>query len=120
MTRFKSLAWAAAACTYLLIVLGAVVRITHSGMGCGDHWPLCNGRLFPSLSDIGTLIEWSHRLLASVVSILAVALLITQVILGAITVKTGLTAAIVVLHLANSMALLFALLVSTTGLVQPP
>jgi len=140
MTRFKSLAWAAAACTYLLIVLGAVVRISHSGMGCGDHWPLCNGRLFPSLSDIGTLIEWSHRLLASVVSILvvalavyawrlrvatrapyvAVALLITQVILGAITVKTGLTAAIVVLHLANSMALLYALLVATTDSVQRP
>ena len=34
-----------------LITLGGVVRITGSGMGCGDHWPLCNGRLVPNLSD---------------------------------------------------------------------
>ncbi|HET9386306.1 MAG TPA: COX15/CtaA family protein [Gemmatimonadales bacterium] len=74
--RFMTLAWSAAVCTYLLIVLGAVVRITGSGMGCGDHWPLCNGRLFPPLDDIGTLIEWSHRLMAALVSILVAALAI--------------------------------------------
>lgn len=130
-----TLAWSAAVCTYLLIVLGAVVRITGSGMGCGDHWPLCNGRLFPPLDDIGTLIEWSHRLLASVVSILvatlafvtwrgriaartpyvALGLLVPQVLLGAITVKTGLTPAIVVLHLVMAMLLLATLLVAATG-----
>src|SRR5260221_14035201 len=60
--RYTLLAWTAAAATYLLIVLGAVVRITGSGLGCGDHWPLCNGHLFPPLDDIGTVIEWSHRL----------------------------------------------------------
>ena len=128
-----TLAWSAAVCTYLLIVLGAVVRITGSGMGCGDHWPLCNGRLFPPLDDIGTVIEWSHRLLASIVSILvaalafvawrtrvarkssytALGLIVPQVLLGAITVKTGLTPAIVVLHLATAMLLLAALLMAT-------
>jgi len=72
--RFAILAWSAAACTYLLIVLGGVVRITGSGMGCGDHWPLCNGHLFPPLNDIGTVIEWSHRLVAALVSVLVVAL----------------------------------------------
>src|SRR6266850_1509713 len=72
--RYTLLAWTAAAATYLLIVLGAVVRITGSGMGCGDHWPLCNGHLFPPLNDIGTVIEWSHRLVAAVVSALVVAL----------------------------------------------
>lgn len=72
--RFAILAWSAAACTYLLIVLGGVVRITGSGMGCGDHWPLCNGHLFPPLTDIGTVIEWSHRLVAALVSVLVVAL----------------------------------------------
>src|SRR5213076_732370 len=95
--RFTRLAWLTAVCTYLLIVLGAVVRISGSGMGCGDHWPLCNGDLFPSLTDIPTVIEWSHRLVAGVVSILvvglvvldwrrawpALALLIVQIILGA-------------------------------------
>ncbi len=39
--RFTRLAWTAAAFTYLLIILGAIVRITGSGMGCGEHWPLC-------------------------------------------------------------------------------
>src|SRR2546430_10144251 len=72
--RYTLLAWSAAVCTYLLIVLGAVVRITGSGLGCGNNWPLCNGRLFPPLDDIGTVIEWSHRLVARLVTILVVAL----------------------------------------------
>src|SRR2546430_4482572 len=72
--RYTLLACTAAVCTYLLIVLGAVVRITGSGLGCGNHWPLCNSRLFPPLDDIGTVIEWSHRLVAGLVTILVVAL----------------------------------------------
>jgi len=122
--RFATLAWIAAACAYLLIVLGAVVRISGSGMGCGDHWPLCNGHLFPPLNEIPTVIEWSHRLVAGLVSILvaglvvldwrrtrpALALLILQIILGAVTVKTGLTPAMVILHLATAMLLLAALI----------
>lgn len=70
--RFRRLAWTAAGCTYLLIILGAVVRITGSGMGCGEHWPLCNGRLLPPL-DLPTLIEYTHRLVAAAVSALVLA-----------------------------------------------
>src|ERR1043166_3095930 len=62
--RFARLAWLAATCTYLLIILGAIVRITGSGLGCGEHWPLCNGRLLPPL-DLPTLIEYGHRLPAA-------------------------------------------------------
>jgi len=133
--RYTLLAWTAAAATYLLIVLGAVVRITGSGMGCGDHWPLCNGHLFPPLDDIGTVIEWSHRLLASVVSVLvaavafvawrqrrigaapyaALGVVAVQVLLGAVTVKTGLTPVMVILHLATAMLLLATLLVVAKG-----
>src|SRR3982750_4149613 len=72
--RYALLAWSAAVSTYVLIVLGAVVRITGSGLGCGNHWPLCNGWLFPPLDDIGTVIEWSHRLVAALVTILVVTL----------------------------------------------
>src|SRR2546427_534902 len=64
---FPRLAWLTAFCTYLLIVRGAIVRITGWGMGWGDHWPLCNGKLLPPLDDIGTLIEWNHRLAAAAV-----------------------------------------------------
>jgi heme A synthase len=133
-TRFVKLAWTAAACTYLLIVLGAIVRITGSGLGCGEHWPLCNGRLVPLLNDIPTVIEWSHRLLAALVSVMVLALgasawrgagsrepgaraayvalvlLVVQVLLGAITVKTGLTPLLVILHLATAMLLLASLI----------
>jgi len=135
--RYTLLAWTAAAATYLLIVLGAVVRITGSGMGCGDHWPLCNGHLFPPLDDIGTVIEWSHRLVAALVSVLVVALavipglspgvsrvpraplvalglLVLQVALGAITVKLALPPWTVVLHLGTAMLLLATLLVAAS------
>src|SRR6266576_3281963 len=76
--RVTALAWSAAVCTYLLIILGGVVRITGSGLGCGDHWPLCNGHLFPPLNEIGTVIEWSHRLVAGLVSVLVVALAVVD------------------------------------------
>ena len=124
--RFVTLAWIAAACTYLLIVLGAVVRITRSGLGCGDHWPLCNGQLFPPLDDTRAVIEWSHRLVAGLLSILVLALtvldwrrasvaaglLLLQILLGAVTVKTGLTPVMVILHLATAMLLLAALIIA--------
>lgn len=139
--RFAALAWIAALGTYLLIVLGAVVRITGSGLGCGEHWPLCNGHLFPPLNDPPTVIEWSHRLVAVVVSILvvglalygwrlrgggsrepgagaaftAVVLLVVQVLLGAITVTTGLTPVLVILHLATAMLLLATLIAAARG-----
>lgn len=53
--------------TFALIVLGGIVRISGSGLGCGDDWPLCNGQLFPPL-DLPTLIEYGHRLAALLVS----------------------------------------------------
>jgi cytochrome c oxidase assembly protein subunit 15 len=132
--RYVTLAWIAAACVYLLIVLGFVVRITGSGLGCGNHWPLCNGRLFPPLGDPGAVIEWSHRLVAGVVSILIVALavldwrrsvtlvglLVIQIALGAVTVKTDLQPLMVILHLATAMLLLAALIVAARGLPGSP
>ena len=143
--RIVALAWTAAASTYLLIVLGAVVRITGSGMGCGDDWPVCHGRLVPSLDDVATLIEWSHRLVAAIVSILiamlaaltwwsrrrgaavgragylALALLVLQVLLGAVTVRLALPPWSVILHLGTAMVLLAVLLYAALGgaIVQP-
>src|SRR3989442_2370981 len=71
--RFTRLAWTAATFTYLLIILGAIVRITGSGLGCGEHWPLCNGKLLPPL-DLPTMIEYGHRLAAAAGSGLGAAL----------------------------------------------
>src|SRR5215217_6558941 len=115
----RRLAWAGAALAFGLIVLGGIVRITGSGMGCGDHWPLCDGEWFPPL-DLPTLIEIGHRWAAGLVSVvvlgiaalawlrhrndrrlrnpatLAAGLLIAQVLLGAVTVKLSLPPWIVI------------------------
>jgi heme a synthase len=144
MTRpLTRLAWSAAVATWLLIVLGGVVRITGSGLGCGDEWPICHGRLIPSFADIGTAIEWSHRLAAAIVSTLvlllagsvwwarrrtppgpsrlpylALGLLAVQVLLGALTVKLQLPPWTIVLHLGTAM-LLFATLIAIAKQLTP-
>lgn len=50
--------------TLLVIAWGAWVRISHSGNGCGDHWPLCQGDIIPNLQNKKTLVEYSHRLMS--------------------------------------------------------
>ena len=63
--------------TFIQIVLGAVVRLTNSGLSCPD-WPLCYGLWFPTpaklaaLGDIDysfaqVMFEWTHRFNAAVV-----------------------------------------------------
>ena len=143
--RSRLLAWSAATATYLLIVLGAVVRVTGSGLGCGDDWPVCHGRLIPSLAELTTFIEWNHRLVAAIVSTLvttlavytwllrrkpvgsrewdapsragyvALGLLVVQVLLGAITVKLSLPPWTVILHLGTAMVLLATLIIAARG-----
>jgi cytochrome c oxidase assembly protein subunit 15 len=55
------------AVTWLLIVLGALVRANGAGLACPD-WPLCFGVLVPDF-DMKIAFEWGHRLLASCVSL---------------------------------------------------
>jgi protoheme IX farnesyltransferase len=129
----RRLSWTGAVLSFGLIVLGGTVRITGSGMGCGDHWPRCNGEWFPPL-DLPTMIEIGHRWAAALVSLvvlamaavawiqhrenrylrnpatLALAVLVVQVLLGAVTVKLVLPPWVVVTHLANAMVLLAVIL----------
>ena len=76
MRGFRRLAGATIAATVILIVLGAVVRSTGSGLACPD-WPRCYGLWLPtpdSLTGLGTvyytygqvMLEWTHRLIAGV------------------------------------------------------
>ncbi|MEO8226999.1 MAG: COX15/CtaA family protein, partial [Gemmatimonadota bacterium] len=132
----RRLAWTGAGLAFGLIVLGGVVRISGSGLGCGDHWPRCNGHWLPPLDDIRTVIEFSHRWVASLVSLVvaalaavawirhrhdrslvvpataALVLLVVQVLLGAVTVKLMLPPWVIITHLANAMVLLAVLLVT--------
>ncbi len=50
--------------TLLVILWGAWVRISHSGDGCGDHWPLCAGKIIPDFKETKTIVEYFHRLMS--------------------------------------------------------
>jgi heme A synthase len=136
---FTTTALATALLTIGLIVFGAVVRVTDSGLGCGESWPLCNGTIFPPLDNLTAWIEWLHRLFAALIGILglltlgaairsyressitrlalyatvaAALLFILQSILGALVVVLELPPTMVALHLGTAMLLLAALLVA--------
>ena len=65
--------FALAGVTYVLIVLGALVRAHGAGLACPD-WPLCFGELIPRF-DFKVAFEWGHRALAGSVGIVFLALL---------------------------------------------
>jgi len=134
----RRLAVAAVAVTYLQLMFGGIVRISGSGMGCGDHWPKCNGSWIPPFDQPTVMIEWTHRLLALLVVVTvgalawfarrgavngderarrsarfaatAFALVIGVALLGMITVKLGNTAIATVAHWTLAMTLLGVLL----------
>ena len=54
--------WVLVAYTVLIILWGAWVRLSGSGDGCGDHWPLCNGEVVPLERVAKTWVEYSHRI----------------------------------------------------------
>ena len=126
----RRLALASVLATFALIVLGGIVRVTGSGLGCGGEWPLCDGSLIPPLTK-EDIIEYSHRLVASAIvgplivatflvaifryrripsviipSAVAVVFLLAQGGLGGVTVITELPGHVVAAHLALAQALL--------------
>ncbi|HXH22778.1 MAG TPA: COX15/CtaA family protein [Dehalococcoidia bacterium] len=135
MTGFQRLCIATTALVFVLIVIGGTVRATDSGLGCPD-WPRCHGSFIPKWEK-HTLIEYTHRLVASVAGLMVFAiaawawksyrhvrsiwypasatavLLLVQGGLGGITVIQELPPEIVTVHLATALTL-FALLVLIT------
>src|SRR3954452_19653967 len=59
-----------------VILWGAYVRVSFSGDGCGANWPFCNGQVLPQNMTTPTIIEFTHRLMTSVDSVLVIALVI--------------------------------------------
>ena len=142
MRAFRLLAVASTIATFVLVAIGGLVRATKSGLGCGDDWPHCSGKLLPELEQRAQIIEFSHRAVAGVVVVLlaalavlafryyrevprilklsfgALGLVLFQAVLGAVVVKLHLDASSVVLHLATAMSLLALLMYLDVGLFK--
>jgi heme A synthase len=132
---FRRLAFWTGVATFLLIIIGGIVRVSDSGLGCGPAdsgfhgWPFCNGDVVPGL-DLNTVIEYSHRTVASIVGLMMIALavlawrryrahrwlvracfaaaglVVVQGLLGGATVEEGLEESLVAAHLGLAMLLL--------------
>jgi heme a synthase len=73
----RSLKWLAVATTIGMIFVllgGALVTKTESGMGCGRSWPLCNGEFVPTDITPELVIELAHRLVSGAVGIMVLLL----------------------------------------------
>src|SRR5687768_9191239 len=142
MTLLRRLSIVSVATTYVLVSVGGLVRATESGLGCGDDWPRCEGRVIPE-GDHHTWIEFTHRMIAAVLIFLTVALAVTawrrlrdrrdlvrpavasvplvlsQAVLGAIVVALDLHAESVVAHLGLAMVLFAVLLGLLVNVTRP-
>jgi heme A synthase len=135
LPRFRRLVSLTIVATFVLILIGGVVRVSDSGLGCGaagsgtQGWPLCEGGLLPA-GSAESVIEFTHRAAAGVVglmigllvlmavrrlrahrwivrgSIAAGALVLAQAGLGGLTVEEGLHEALVAAHLGLAMVML--------------
>ncbi|WP_281889361.1 heme A synthase [Paenibacillus sp. YYML68] len=118
---------------FIIILMGALVTKTESGRGCGDDWPLCNGKFVPAYT-IESFIEYSHRFVVGVVGLILLATTILvflyskrrdakwyvagamfftflQAILGAMAVMWPQSSAVLALHFGFSlMSFAFTLL----------
>jgi heme a synthase len=125
---------------FLVVLMGVTVTNTGSARGCGGSWPLCNGKFIPDFA-ISTAIEFSHRAVTGVVTILVLALsaavlhywrqrleirilvplmiifLLMQALLGALAVVFNPTpAAILATHFGVSLISFVSVLLTTTFL----
>lgn len=141
MQALKKLSLTALLLAFAQIVFGAIVRITGSGLGCGEHWPKCAGAWFPPHDRFDLIIEITHRYIALALSLVILALVIVAfrkrgqggvggrggvlrpavlagllvvaaALLGAVTVKMALNPLVIAAHLTIAMSLLATLAVA--------
>ena len=121
--------------TFVLILVGGVVRVSDSGLGCGPGgsgfhgWPFCNGDVVPGV-DLNSVVEYTHRVVAATVTLLIFCLavqawrryqrnralvwgttaaaltIVAQAVLGGATVEHELNEGLVAAHLGLAMGLL--------------
>jgi len=107
--RFRHLAATAAALSFVLILLGVYTGAAGAGLACAGRWPFCDGFLGLFPANWPSFVEWFHRLVAMitgfvilgtawaayrgdhdrrilVATVVAVAILPVQILLGANTI----------------------------------
>lgn len=126
--RYAQVALLSAVGLAVVVLTGAGVRLTDSGLGCPD-WPRCEGEVVPPLS-VNALIEFGNRVFSGLVGVVAVAAFVcawlreprdrgivalaalpplgaaAQGGVGAFVVSHHLTPALVMLHFGLSMLIL--------------
>ena len=141
LSRFRKLTLFTAIVTYALVVLGGIVRVTGSGLGCPD-WPLCYGQPLPS-QQTEAILEMAHRYVAALVTLLVIVVAVSawrgyrrnkwifraamagvgvifvQIILGAITVLLKNQPITVVAHFGAALTMLACAAIAATAARLP-
>jgi cytochrome c oxidase assembly protein subunit 15 len=140
--QFRHVAYIALAALSVIVLTGAAVRLSASGLGC-PTWPKCYGKVYPPL-DTHALIEFGNRAISGLVGVvcavltvlaftrrpfrrdlawLAVALplgVIAQAVLGGFTVREHLAPGFVMSHFLLSMVILiFAVALAWRATFEP-
>lgn len=133
MVSTGTVATVTAVMVYFLMVIGAYVRTHGFGLACPD-WPTCNGQIIPEFTA-PVIAEYTHRLSAAFSSLfvlitmilaikrhkktkialfasLSFILIIAQVLLGMVTVLSGLNPLLGTAHLALATAVFGSALVT--------
>ena len=128
--QYRRVAYLTLASLTLIVLTGAAVRLTGSGLGC-PNWPKCGGSALPPLST-HALIEFGNRAISGIVGVMTVIAavlaftrrpfrrdlawlaltlplgVVAQAVLGGFTVEQHLAPGFVMGHYALSMLVLIA------------
>lgn len=128
--RFAKIALVALAALTVIVLTGAAVRLTDSGLGCPD-WPRCYGKVVPPLS-FHSVVEFGNRVFSAGIGFVVLGAwiasflrtprrkdliwistllplgVVAQAVLGGFTVRNDLEPGYVMAHFGLSMVILIA------------